>query len=146
MKTLRQNDADALIAMRKRAETQKTYNFPDLGGSITVPLISTDERERFRLTVGRGYVKIEQISFQTMAHGVVVLVRVDIEGPPHRNPDNEIVPTPHMHLYREGYGDRWAVPLCLSRFSNVSCQVSTLFDFMEYCGVEELPSIQTGLF
>ncbi|HEY7442131.1 MAG TPA: hypothetical protein VH701_06920 [Vicinamibacterales bacterium] len=26
-------------------------------------------------------------------------------GAPHRNPDDEEIPCPHLHLYREGYGD-----------------------------------------
>jgi hypothetical protein len=37
---------------------------------------------------------------------MVVLVRLDLGGAPHRNPFDEEIGVPHLHLYREGFGDK----------------------------------------
>jgi hypothetical protein len=75
-----------------------------------------------------------------------ILARLDFGGPPHRNPDGEEIPCPHLHLYREGYGDKWAVPIPVDRFPNVNDLWLTLQDFMDYCNVIEPPQIIRGVF
>jgi hypothetical protein len=75
-----------------------------------------------------------------------VLVRLDFGGAPHRNPDGEEIGSPHLHLYREGYGDKWAVPVPEDRFENLSDPWQTLEDFMRYCNVVQSPMIRRGLF
>jgi len=54
------------------------------------------------------------------------------------------MPSPHLHVYREGYGDKWAVPVP-AEFTDTSDLVCTLRDFMKYCNVQECPSIQRGV-
>ena len=66
-------------------------------------------------------------------------------GPPHRNPDGEEIGTPHIHVYREGYGDKWALPLPAD-FRSVADLGTTLDDFLRYCNVTRPPRIQKGLF
>ncbi|NQU21722.1 MAG: hypothetical protein HQ567_10595 [Candidatus Nealsonbacteria bacterium] len=72
------------------------------------------------------------------------MLRLDVDGPPHQNPDGEEMPSPHLHVYREGYGDKWAVPVP-AEFTDTSDLVCTLRDFMKYCNVQECPSIQRGV-
>jgi len=74
------------------------------------------------------------------------LLRLDVSGPPHRNPDGELIACPHLHVYREGYGDKWAIAIPTGKFENIQNRVQTLIDFMTECNVTEQPSIQTGLF
>jgi hypothetical protein len=76
---------------------------------------------------------------------VFVLARLDFAAP-HRNPDGSEVGVPHLHLYREGFGDKWAfdVPDGLLTDPNDAWQV--LLDFMRYCNVVEQPNISRGLF
>jgi hypothetical protein len=37
-------------------------------------------------------------------------MRLDLDGPPHRNPDDQEIPCPHLHIYRAGYGDSGPSP------------------------------------
>lgn len=53
---------------------------------------------------------------------------------------------PHLHLYREGYGDKWAVEVPDGILSNPADAWQVLHDFMRYCGVVEQPNIVRGLF
>lgn len=105
--TLAQSDAEALLRMEKVPGLPDEFKFPDLGGRIEVPLISRDERERFSLDVNRKRIALTT-GYQARGRQVIVLARLDFAAP-HRNPDGTEVGVPHLHLYREGYGDKWAV-------------------------------------
>ncbi len=72
--------------------------------------------------------------------------RLDFGGAPHRNPDGEEVGSPHLHLYREGYGDKWACPVPPDHFSNLDDLWLTLQEFMRFCNIAEPPFIKRGLF
>lgn len=76
----------------------------------------------------------------------MILARLDFGGRPHRNPDHTRVASPHLHLYREGYADKWAFPVPVGRFANVADAWRTLEDFMQFCNVVEPPIIRRGLF
>lgn len=101
-----QDEAERLIALEKRAVDQRIWNFPGPGDRIVVPLASLDKRENFILDVTRFQIKLTKATFQNRARVAVILYRLDIDGGPHRNPDGEEVACPHLHRYREGYGDK----------------------------------------
>lgn len=143
---LTQTDADALIAMEKHRVNDDRWDYPILGGSISVPLISADRRENFILDVSRGKINLAKGTYQNRARQVVVLVRLDFGGQPHRNPDGEELESPHLHMYREGYGDKWAVPIPTGAFPNITDTWKTLEDFMRFCNIANPPSIERGLF
>jgi MoaA/NifB/PqqE/SkfB family radical SAM enzyme len=73
-------------------------------------------------------------------------MRLDIDGAPHRNPDGELIPCPHLHIYRENFGDKWAYPLPQGKFRNLSDLFRTFEDFMAECNVVDPPRMQAGLF
>lgn len=141
---LSQADAEALLRMEKIPASSDKFNFPDFGGRIEVPLVSRDERENFSLDINRKRIALTT-GYQTRARRVVVLARLDFAAP-HRNPDGSEVGVPHLHLYREGYGDKWAVEVPAGMLSNPADVWRVLHDFMRYCGVIEQPNIERGLF
>ena len=142
---LTQAVADALIALEQRRVDVQEWDYPDFG-RITVPLISVDRREPFHLDVWRSRIDLAKGNYQNRGRQVVVLVRLDFGGSPHRNPDHNMVESPHLHLYREGFGDKWAFPVPGERFQNLSDSWRTLEDFMSYCNIVEPPVIRRGLF
>ncbi len=77
---------------------------------------------------------------------MIILLRLDLDGPPRRNPDGEEIPCPHLHIYREGYGDKWAIPAPSARYINTLDLFSTFEAFMEHCNITDPPRIQKGLF
>ena len=143
---LTQADADALIAMEKQRVNEERSSFPGRGEKLTLPLQSINKRERFLLDVSRARIDLLKIKMQNRARQVVVLVRLDLGGAPHRNPDDEEIPVPHLHLYREGYGDKWAMPLPANRFSDITDIRLTLDDFNRYCNITTPPHIDQRLF
>jgi Family of unknown function (DUF6978) len=143
---LTQTEAEALIAMEKHRVNDERWDYPVLGGSISVPLISSDRRENFVLDVSRGRINFAKGTYQNRARQVIVVVRLDFGGQPHRNPDGEELESPHLHVYREGYGDKWAVPVPIGVFPNVTDKWKTLEDFMRFCNIANPPLIERGLF
>jgi len=143
---LSQAEADALIKMEKHKTDDRREEYPSLGGSITVPLVSADKREFFLLDVSRGRIDLLKGRYQNRAREVVVLVRLDFGGAPHRNPDGEEIRSPHLHVYREGYGNKYAVAVPCERFPHISDPWKTLEDFMRYCNVTQPPIIERTLF
>ena len=141
-----QAEADALIVLEKQRVDDTQYDYPGLGGALHIPLVSTDGRDKFVLDVSRSQVSLGKGTYQNRARGVVILARLDFGGAPHRNPDDAEIQCPHLHLYREGYGDKWAVPLPTGVFSDTNDRWQMLDDFMRYVNVTVAPNIIRGLF
>ncbi len=143
---LTQAEADALIALEKRRVGEEEWRYPDLGGAITISLVSTDRREPFLLDLRRSRIDLAKNTYQNRGRQTVVLVRLDLGARPNRNPDGEEIGSPHLHLYREGFGDRWAYAPPTDRFTDLEDPWRTLQDFMQFCRVVESPVIRRGLF
>jgi hypothetical protein len=141
-----QAEADALIAMEKYRLDDSRWDYPGLGGLISIPLISKDKRENFVLDVSRGRIDLLKGTYQNRARQIIVLVRLDFGSQPHRNPDGQEITSPHLHIYREGYSDKWAVPVPINQFPNISDLWQTLHDFMRFCNITDPPFIEKGLF
>jgi hypothetical protein len=143
---LTQAEADALIAMEKISVEDKEYDFPVPGEKLIIPLTSRDKRENFILDVSRGRIDLGKVTYQNRGRQVVVLLRLDIGGASHRNPDFEEVPCPHLHVYREGYGAKWAVPAPVKTFPNTGDIFQTLLHFMQHCNITTAPTVRKSLF
>jgi hypothetical protein len=140
-----QEEADALIAISKLRTNDDVSYYPNPGDSLVIPLISIDKKETFLLDIRRGRIDLKKATFQNRARKTIVLVRLDLNGAPHRNPDGKEIASPHLHVYREGYGDKWASSLPADVFSDTSDQWTVLADFMRYCNITEPPDIQKGI-
>ena len=92
-----------------------------------------------------GGIALGKQSLQNRARRVVILARLCLSGAPHRNPDGGEFPAPHLHVYREGYADKWAFHAPDYEFGNTSDSWQTLQDFMMYCHVVEPPDIRREL-
>jgi hypothetical protein len=143
---LTQVEADALIAMEKHRVNEERSDFPMGAQSLALPLQSPDKREQFLLDLSRGRIDLLKVKMQNRGRQVVVLVRLDLGGAPHRNPDGEEISVPHLHVYREGFGDKWAVPVPADRFTATHDVWQTLEEFTRFCNITQLSHIDRGLF
>ena len=143
---LTQAEADRLFRLEKRKVDSIHWNYPFPGERVTIPLVSNDLRQSFFLDLRRARINLAKGTFQNRARQVVILARLDFGGKPHRNPDGEVVGSPHLHRYREGYGDKWAYPVPSDRFPNPDSPWSMLKDFMRFCNIVKPPVIQRDLF
>lgn len=139
---LTQAEADDFMLMRKRfALPPATISFP-LGADDTYELSSVSGREKFLLDVWRGTLRLTKLKFQNRVRAVVVLVRLDVNGAPHTNPDGQTLPGTHLHLFREGYEDKWAYPVDPKVFTLLDDPGATFQEFCAFCNIESPPPIQ----
>ncbi|MGH7140359.1 MAG: DUF6978 family protein [Pirellulales bacterium] len=134
-----------LLAMAKRFVDQSTINFPTVGTYLTRELESDDRRESFLVDVNRKGIKVSKCTYQNRYQVTEILLRLDIDGPTHDNPDGTAVPCPHLHVYREGFADKWASPIDPSEFTDTTNLVLTLQQFLARCKIERTPPIQAAL-
>lgn len=134
---LTQKEAEDLIALLKiPVDIGGGLNFDHLKKVVT--LKSPDDREEFFLNITPGKLDFQKITYQTRARKSIILVRLDIGGPPHRNPDDEEIPCPHIHIYREGYADKWAYSLP-KEFDNCKNMWDFFEKFQEFCNISINP-------
>lgn len=139
---LTQAEADALIAMSKWFVDRGPLPFPLPGEMQKWEVFSEGRRESFLVDVNRkGKIKLTKCTYQGRYRVVEILLRLDVDGPPHENPDGTEVPTPHLHVYREGFGDKWAMPLPI-QFTDTSDLAKTFGEFLKYFHVQDIPEIQ----
>ena len=143
---LPQAEADALIKMEKHRIDEQIWDYPDPGRAFHIPLISANGRESFLLDISRGNINLSKGTYQNRYRQIVILVRLDFGGQPHRNPDGQEIASHHIHIYREGYGDKWAFTLPNEDFVELTDRWQMLKDFMRYCNITKVPKIERGLF
>lgn len=156
---LTQNEADDLFRLSKKKKSNEEYEFPLPGELLIIPIVSNDEGHKFLIDVNRRQIALMKCTYQERYQKTIVLVRLDINGPPHDNPAVDSVPIPsleqyngitincpHLHLYVEGYIDKWAIPMPSDKFSDPDNLYNTLQEFFTYCNVMDRPRVnQTRL-
>jgi len=140
---LTQSEADGLIAMVKHFVSSTQISILP-GADNTHELIGADPKERFLFDIWRGTLRLTKLRYQTRGQKIVVLVRLDIDGAPHTNPDGTKLPGTHLHIYHVGYEDKWAFPIDPARFPNLANIEQSLVDFCAYCNIQNVPAFQRG--
>jgi hypothetical protein len=143
---LTQTEAEALIAMEKFRTDHTRWRYPSAGEQLSVPLVSSDRRETFALDITRSRIKLTKSTHQNRARHAIVLLRLDLDGPPHRNPDGTEIPCPHLHVYREGYGDKWVAPAPAHLCQPCNDAYAACVAFMAHCHIVEAPIFDVRLF
>jgi len=149
-----QEDADFFFEMEKFPDEEKEYEFPTSGQKLSIAFNSADKRENFLFDIYRGSIRITKITYQNRVRKAFVLRRLDLDGPTHVNPETDAVPltflqpfngmeipTPHLHIYVEGYGEKWAIPANLLMKFEGKDIYETMIDFFKYCNANQLPKI-----
>jgi hypothetical protein len=152
---LSQSEADGLLRTPKLFKDDIVLEMPQTEtGLFEHILVSQNKKEEFILNYGRYGRDSLKLKYQTRAREVVVLARLDISGRPHRNPPTEVYPEgefidgPHLHLYREGFDDKFAFSLAqiegliINDFNN---GIEVLESFLRFCAVDNIPHIQVLL-
>ena len=152
---LTQAEADRLLQMEKRFVTNEPLELTQtLAMDFTRSLVSMDRREQFSLKVWRSPDIYVRVTYNTTARSSIVLARLDINGRRHRNPpsldqpEGEWLTGTHLHIYREGLGDRFALreeELPQRGFVLPLDLTGGFRSFLRLCGVVAVPQIQLGV-
>lgn len=142
-----QSEANYLLSMPKGRENDDLWHYPLGGGYLRIPLISEDQHERFTLDIERHRLRLEKGKYQHRARQIIILARLCFGTGQHTNPGEDTpIGCPHLHVYREGHGDKFAFPLPPDQFTDISDLTLTLQQFMAYCNIVREPHIDFGMF
>jgi hypothetical protein len=139
---LTQAEAEQFIQMAKHFVRPPASISVPPGVDETYELAALDDRERFLLDVWRGTFRLTKLKFQNRVRTVVVLVGLDVDGAPHTNPDGQRLSGTHLHLFREGYDDKWAYAVDGKAFTLLSDPGTTFQEFCAFCKIESPPPVQ----
>lgn len=140
---LTQPEADALLNMPKQFVDDSRILLP-LGANESRLLLGTVHREEFFFDISRGTIALSKVKYQTRARRSVVLARIDLFGAPHTNPDGLKIECPHIHLYREGFDDKWAYALDPNHFPNPRDIGDVYVDFGKFSSIIKLPPLEAA--
>ena len=136
---LPQSLADELIGVEKYPRPKTPATFPSPGDSVDVALYSVDGRQDFVFDVSAHDFSDRSAKYQTRWRTRTVLVRLCVDRHRHRNPDRTRVGRTHLHVYREGYDDRYATDQIGDTFHDLDDVSATLFDFYKFCNIKGTP-------
>lgn len=109
---LSQQEADRLIALIK--ETVDTMlRLPAAGQKHRrFSVIATDGPEVFDIQPYQGALEPQKQHFTALLDTPKIrLMHLCINGRKHRNPDGTVIGGTHLHIYREGFSDSYAIPI-----------------------------------
>lgn len=145
MPELSQKKVDAYLTARKIKATASDCRLSSvIPKPVSVPLIAPDiAGVAFSLDVTQKRIVLKLKCQLRCTTEAVVLARLDFASP-HRNPDGTTVGVPHLHIYREGYGDRFAYKVPPGMLKNPDNPLQVLLDFLatyniERNGIVDLP-------
>lgn len=128
---------DLINALKYFHKKMQQYILPDPGKKDQLDLISEDGKNEFKIDLNQGIIE-PKCTFQLRLNRAnLILVRVDIGGPTHENPNHKKITGPHIHIYRQykSREDRWAYPLPNDLFASSADYVLTFINFLEYIHV-----------
>ncbi len=141
---LAQQIADQLLAMEKEFTTSDPINLHS-GAKFIRELASTNGQEQFLLDFYQGTIRLNKVTSNHRYARTIILARLDLNGSPHMNPDGQVIHGSHLHLYREGYGDKWASLLDATVFTDAADPALSLRQFLGFLNVQNIPAIQALL-
>lgn len=107
--------------------------------NIRQNIVSLDSHIYYVLFIKKGIRDPDRFTiillFQNIGH---TLVRVDINGGNHMNPDNSIAPKSHIHIYNSQFEkkDRYAYALNPSDFPNTNTLYTVYLSFLKFNNID----------
>ena len=142
MESITEFEIASYIRMEKHCKEEDDIDFPTDGKACHIDLVSADNRDEFILDIRSGSIELNRVTYQNRVRKTIQLVRLDINGRSHQNPDGVDMGGTHLHIYREGYADKWAQPVPEHIFNNTQDKLETLNSFMDYCSIITKPHIR----
>lgn len=131
------------------------FKFPNKNEYAMLDVIGQENRE-YIVDVNRKSASLKRCTFQERFSTKTILLRLDIDTKPHRNPGSKKqISGNHIHIYTDEYGDSFALELDdpelkqlnpnfdLRKFkiSDNANRFYELFEaFSEFCNISNIPS------
>lgn len=124
-----QDEAEELLRLLKELHDRCLY-IPEPSKTLEYECATISKKSKFIISVYRAGRNAKKCTFQARTKGMNdVILRLDVNPSPHRNPDNKIIHGSHLHIYRDGYGTSYAFPFDVNDDDLVSNFIQFLDEF-----------------
>lgn len=109
---------------------------------------SKTTKDMFILGFRRASIEVKKFTYNKRFRSCITLLRYDSMGA-HTNPvgtDEKRFDGPHVHLYREGFEDKWAFPVSSIGVDSSDDISGVLAKIFKYCNIATHPIIVGSLF
>jgi len=139
--SITQPEFDYLIQLKKEFQKRDELLLGPAPLKWSRDIISLFSKDAFLLDYYRGSLEIKKYTYNKRYRTSIPLVRFDSFGR-HTNPDGQKFVGPHIHIYKEGFDDKFAYPI-----DSIGADLSTsmqevLVKFLKYCNIQNIPPIQ----
>ena len=108
----------------------------------TRKLQAVDTADTFLIDFYRGKLNLAKFTINSRYQGSIVLARLDSRGT-HKNPDGKIIQGPHIHIYQQDYGEKFAYSLSTHGFKEPIPSIKhTIVEFLAFFNVTHIPEIK----
>lgn len=106
---------------------------------------STSSKEIFLLDFYRGDFELSKYTINKRYRQTVIMLRYD-NGGRHTNPDGVTFEGRHVHLYKEGFNDKFAFPVSEIGVNDTDTMETVFNKIMHFCNINRLPNIEVTMF
>lgn len=111
----------------------------------TRKISSASTKDIFLLDFHRGSFEISRYTINKRYRQTLIMVRYDNKGR-HTNPDGVSFDGPHIHLYKEGYSDKFAYPIEEVGILEEDTMEEVFNKIMHLCNIKKYPSVIIPMF
>lgn len=145
----------------EKSYIDKEFTFPAKDESIILEA-KDDNNIEYIVDINRKRAILTRCTYQNRYATSIILLRLDIDTKPHRNPnDNKVISGNHIHVYTEKYGSAYALELDdpilkeinpefdLNRFNLETKNENRLYEYFEafsdFCNIKNIPNYQHSI-
>ncbi|WP_273420241.1 DUF6978 family protein [Veillonella caviae] len=151
-------EENAMLLRMLREEkifTDTSIVFPNQGEETQLNLVSWNDRNQYILYINRKSKIKTRYTLQNKAYDSHILLRLDLDNKPHRNPNGEKISGNHLHIFdKTDESGSWAFELSDTNLSivfpdfdlarilqNGTTPIEQFRLFCELCNTGEIPNI-----
>jgi len=106
---------------------------------------AVNSKNTFYLDFYRGSFELTRYTYNKRYRQSIILIRYD-SGGRHTNPDGASFDGPHVHLFREGYNDKYAFPISELNIDDENTIDEVLNKLLQFCNITKRPAIEIPMF
>jgi hypothetical protein len=143
--SITQTEFSRLLSLEKTFDAADTLILGPPPASWSRGLTAPSTRDKFILDFRRSGFEITKYSYNKRYRQTIIMVRY-CSTVRHTNPDGVTFDGPHVHLFREGFDDKFAFPVSEMGVDSGDAMDIVLIKLLRYCNVSGIPVIELGLF
>lgn len=106
---------------------------------------SLSSKDIFLIDFYRGSIEISKFTVNKRYRQTIIMLRYD-NGGRHTNPDGEKFEGPHIHLYKEGFNDKFAYPISVIGIEETDSMEKIFTKILYFCNIKRVPTIEIPMF